>query len=183
MTPALHVWRSEEFEDGIDSVMRAYGFSFGASEDVVDRQRMISLRHATYPNFACAVALDTSSKESGGGELAGFCYGSSMKEDAFWHKNVAPAFEEVGVAEWLHDYFGVGELAVLERWRNQGIGRALLNLLLQTEEASSHRRVLVMTDMHNSVRRLYESLGFRDVITDFRFAPTVTPKRIMGLAR
>lgn len=168
----IELWREREFLARLDDVMGVYAAAFG--EDPAG-QRAISARHATYPDFACAAASD-------GGQLLGFCYGTAGERGQWWHDRVVPAASQRAREEWFDDYFGVAELAVRPDAQGRGLGRELVRALLAAPAVRRHSRVLLMTDMDNAVAlALYASLGFEDVLTDFRFSAAGTPKRVMGL--
>ena len=76
--------------------------------------------------------------------------------------------EIAGVALCEINEHGVGEiseLSVRERWREQGLGRALLVNALYALQARGLAHVRIFTDS-NEARRLYESVGFR-VLTEY----------------
>jgi len=54
-------------------------------------------------------------------------------------------------------------IAVVPRWRGHGVGRRLVEALLARAAAAGHPSISLSVDRGNPARRLYESLGFREV--------------------
>ena len=165
--------RRDRFRSRIGELMRVYASAFEVSGGQVDRQREIVLRHTSYPGFT-AVGAELN------GALVGFCYGTKGADDQWWHRQVAPAFSEESRQTWLSDYFCLIELAVDPALQGKGVGRRLVEELLARVD-DTYWRCLVMTDMANArAKRLYESLGYSDVLAGFRFTGSGDAKRIMG---
>jgi len=170
-------WGRDEFLRRLDDVMRIYRDAFHVDEAEVAAQREITTRHASYPGFVSTAAVTDSA------EVVGFCYGTAGDESQWWHRRVAPAFPDAERRRWLSDYFGVAELAVAPTSQGRGIGRLLVESLLASPNVRNHASVVLMTDADNTpAQRLYEALGFRVVLADYRFAPSGVPKLVLARA-
>lgn len=95
-----------------------------------------------------------------GPACVGFVYGYTGQAGQWWTdeaRRVLPA--EVG-DRWLGGHFEVVSLAVSPDHRGAGIGRALMESLLETVP---HQRAVLMTDARGSHRahRLYSRTGWR----------------------
>jgi ribosomal protein S18 acetylase RimI-like enzyme len=173
MSANVVLWGPSDFLARIHDVIEVYGEAWGAPSARRADQRAISSRHATYPAFACAAALE-------GDALVGFGYGTRGEPTHWWHERVAPAAPPA----WFEDYFVIAEVAVRPEAQGRGIGRAVTERLLATEEANATRAVLLTVDAANErAIALYRSLGFEDVVAEFRFEPEGPPKLVLGRRR
>jgi GNAT superfamily N-acetyltransferase len=128
-------------------------------------RRTIMERHATYPAFRAFVAERRRT-------VIGFVYGFHGEIGQWWHDVVHYALIEAGGAGhagiWLADPFEVAELHVHPAYQGQGIGRRLLAEICGGRPESTV--VLSTLDRPGSrARRLYQSVGMTDLLTDFEF--------------
>jgi ribosomal protein S18 acetylase RimI-like enzyme len=113
-----------------------------------------------------------------------FAYGFHGGSGQWWHDLVRSALISKsghGAAiEWLDDSFEVAEVHVHPEYQHRGIGRRLLYRL--TGGRAERTAVLSTMDTNSPARRLYRSLGFTDLLTDYRFSGAPVPYAVMGAA-
>ncbi len=150
-------------------------------------------RHAGFPSFRCVVmtlpddpgntpaGLQT---QSGRGRLtiAGFAYGFHGTNGQWWHDLVRSALASAGGRDlaqaWLADSFEVAEVHVHPAYQGRGVGRTMVPALVHSR---LERTALLSTqDTNSRARRLYRGLGFKDLVTGYRFPGTDPPYALMG---
>ena len=118
------------------------------------------------------------------GAVIAFAYGFHGGSGQWWHDLVRSALVSrsgYGAAiEWLDDSFEVAEVHVHPDCQRRGIGRRLLYRL--TGGRAERTAVLSTMDTNSPARRLYRSLGFTDLLTDYRFSGAPVPYAVMGAA-
>jgi ribosomal protein S18 acetylase RimI-like enzyme len=110
------------------------------------------------PGFRCWVARE-------GDRVVGFAYGYETPEVASegWYGLLRDAVGQGpdGAGRWLEGQFAVVWIAVRPDRRGRGLGRQLLERLLQ--EATTERAWLITHDLDTPARALYRSLGFQEL--------------------
>ncbi len=176
-----------EFRSSIRALVGVYAAAMNPPDRTLSGREAIMERHAASPGFRGLTALAD-------GRLAGFTYGFHGETGQWWHDMVAaalatrsgttaPAAEGTGPGVtgpggWLDNSFEVAELHVLPPWQGNGIGRSLL--LSVTDGRPERTAVLSTADAPTRARRLYRSVGFTDLLTDFRFSGSEPPYAVMG---
>jgi ribosomal protein S18 acetylase RimI-like enzyme len=116
--------------------------------------------------------------------VVAFTYGFHGVGGQWWHDMVRSAVTATAgpdvAAHWLDDSFEVAELHVRPEYQKHGIGRQLL--LRLTRECTERTAVLSTMDTESPARRLYRSLGFTELLTDYWFAGADTAYAVMGAA-
>jgi ribosomal protein S18 acetylase RimI-like enzyme len=116
--------------------------------------------------------------------VVAFAYGFHGVGGQWWHDMVRSAVAATAgpgvAAHWLDDSFEVAELHVRPEYQKHGIGRQLL--LRLTGECTERTAVLSTMDTESPARRLYRSLGFTELLTDYWFAGADTAYAVMGAA-
>jgi GNAT superfamily N-acetyltransferase len=135
-----------------------------------DRFAVLS-RHAGYPGFVAYGAFDT-------GRLVGYTYGTDCLEGQWWFDQVRRALIANGHRTWVDNAHAVTELHVLPGYQGRGIGYGLLTRLLASTDLPT--ALLSTYDLVSAARRLYRRVGFRDLVTGFRFGVTPQPFALMG---
>ena len=80
---------------------------------------------------------------------------------------------------WLSDAFELAELHVAPNYQGAGVGRQLLDTVLNAAEG---RTVVLSThDEETVARALYRSTGFVDLLCDFRFPGSLEIYAVLGL--
>lgn len=122
-------------------------------------ERAVAHRHnlerlLANPSFGAATAhVDT--------ELVGFGYGVPLKPNTqWWHGAVEPLPADL-TAEWPGRTFAIIDLGVRQAYRRQGIGRALLEMLLTSRE--EERATLAVRPTATGAQAFYQHSGWRKV--------------------
>lgn len=116
--------------------------------------------HSAWPGFDAVAAWR-------GDELIGFGYGHRNAAPSWWDDWVRPHLTAVGRADVLDGSFVVVQLDVAPAWHRNGIGRRLLNALL---DGRREPRVLLTTQGGpNPARAFYERLGFVELTDSPRY--------------
>lgn len=128
-------------------------------------------RHAGYPGFVAFGAFDA-------GRMVGYTYGTDCVEGQWWFDQVRRALLAAGHSTWVDDAHAVTELHVLPGYQGRGVGYGLLTRLLGV----TGRPIALLStyDLASAARRLYRQVGFRDLVTGFRFGVTPQPFALMG---
>jgi len=163
----------------IDRLVAIYGAAMGAGLDELPARRAIMERHVGNPAFrALAVTADTS------GHVVAFSYGFRGLPGQWWHDVVLAGLSaEYGLSaarQWLDDVLEVAEVHVHPDFQARGIGRQMV--LTLTADRPERTAVLSTRDAPTRARRLYRSLGFADLLTDFLFPGGGPPYAVMGAA-
>ena len=145
--------------------------AFGLTPEEVAVRLHIVGRHAQQPGVIAFGAMS-------GGRLVGFGYGMPNQREHWWSTVIEPYLSARGHADWLDDVFAVTELHVLPEFQGQGVGSRLIRLLC--EGSGLERSILSAIDAETPARRLYRSLGYRDLARAVRFPATDRLYAVMG---
>ncbi|MCX5212841.1 GNAT family N-acetyltransferase [Kitasatospora sp. NBC_00240] len=145
--------------------------AFGLTAEEVAVRLQIVGRHALQPGVIALGAMS-------GGRLVGFGYGMPNHREHWWSTVIQPHLEAQGHGDWLDEVFAVTELHVLPGFQGQGVGSGLIRRLC--EGSGLHRSILSAIDAETPARRLYRSLGYRDLARAVRFPNTDRPYAVMG---
>ncbi len=127
--------------------------------------------HSTRPNFHGALACN-------GEKPVGMAFGTRSEDGQWWHDQVARHCGKHNPA--LQNAWVVVELAVLDGWRRQGVGGALLDAVVAAQPL---KNLLLSTQEHNdTARQFYERRGWTYLHDGFVFPGGVTPFVIMHRA-
>lgn len=138
----------------------------GPEDSSTFRTRLIE--HSALPGFRLVVATV---------EIpVGFAYGYRAHAGDWWAETV---FSEIPGQPGLRldDAFIFMEMAVHPERRCAGIGRALRDSLLGGVEC--HTALLTTYDLDTPARRLYERVGWRDIVRPFVFPGSNDPCVLM----
>jgi ribosomal protein S18 acetylase RimI-like enzyme len=166
-----------EFLARLDELLAIYVAAMGADPSELPSRRAIMERHAGNPGFR---ALGVSSPNRP--QFVAFCYGFRGAPGQWWHDVVRAGIQAAsGVRaadSWLDDVMEVAEVHVDPAYQARGIGRSML---LQLADGRPERTALLSTrDSLTPARRLYRSLGFTDLLTDFSFPGGGMRYAVMG---
>jgi ribosomal protein S18 acetylase RimI-like enzyme len=129
-------------------------------------------RHATYCGFKGVAAVTPQN------EVVGFIYGYTDAPGQWWHEYIARTIGATQADQQLSGSFCLTELAVLPQWRRQGLGRRLINALL---DDLPHQRAVLSTQCDNTVAlALYRSLGWFTIIERMLFSLAGPEYTILG---
>lgn len=111
-----------------------------------------------------------------------FAYGFHGERGQWWHDLVqsalAAAHDPAEADRWMADSFEIAEVHVRPDHQGQGIGRRLM--LWLTDGRPEQTAVLSTPDADTRARRLYQRLGFSDLLTAFSFPGGSPPYAVMG---
>jgi GNAT superfamily N-acetyltransferase len=166
----IESWSAAQIAARLPDVMRVYRRAFldvhEAHPARAEIERTAHARsHLQRPGLRGVAALD-------GQQLVGVGYGQPGAPGQWWHDVVATAVSaECGreaADDWLGSCFEVVELHVLPTYQGRGIGRRILERLL--DEAEERTAALSALEPDGSAaRRLYTSTGFIPLLQQFRF--------------
>ena len=163
---------ADTFAGFVEAAAGIYGAAMQRTPDLVAQRRDIMAGHVDRQGFVAAAAID-------GTRLVGFGYGYRGRPGEWWHDVVAGALGREQSRQWLSDAFELAELHVDPSHQGNGVGRRLLQAVL--DEAGSRTVVLSTHDRESVARALYRSVGFVDLLRDFRFPGSHEVYAVLGL--
>jgi ribosomal protein S18 acetylase RimI-like enzyme len=161
----------------LDDLLAIYAAAMAADPGELPGRRAIMERHAANARFRAVVA--TSGQQP---RVVGFAYGFHGYPGQWWHdvvrSGVVARAGDQAASAWLDDAFEIAEVHVRPDHQAQGIGRRMVFALA---EGRPERSALLSTrDAETPARRLYRSLGFIDLLTDFLFPGGGPAYAVMG---
>ncbi|MEC3997502.1 GNAT family N-acetyltransferase [Actinacidiphila sp. DG2A-62] len=156
----------------VDEALAVQAVAFGLGPEEVAIRRQIVLRHLASPG---ARALGARTPDD---RLVGFVYGQPNDRGHWWSSVVQPYLRREGNDDWLDDSFVITELHVLPAYQGRGIGRSLITAI--TDHAEQPRSILSAIDGDSPARRLYHTLGYRDLARPVHFPSAARPYAVMG---
>jgi ribosomal protein S18 acetylase RimI-like enzyme len=163
---------ADEFGELVDAAADVYGAAMQRGGDMVVQRRDIMAGHVDRRGFVAAVAREDDA-------LVGFGYGYHGRPGEWWHDVVAAALGREAARTWLSEAFELAELHVDPDRQGVGVGRQLIDTLLG---ATSRPTVVLSThDRESPARSLYRSVGFVDLLRDFRFPGSSEVYAVLGL--
>jgi ribosomal protein S18 acetylase RimI-like enzyme len=167
------------FLAAIDDFLAIYAAAMAADPAELPSRRAIMERHSGSPDFR-ALAVHAASS----GRVVAFTYGFRGLPGQWWHDVVrAGMVASAGpraAGFWLDDVLEIAEVHVHPDYQARGIGRRMMRTL--TDRRSERTAVLSTRDAPTPARRLYRSLGFADLLSDFLFPGGGPPYAVMGAA-
>jgi ribosomal protein S18 acetylase RimI-like enzyme len=166
-----------DFLAAINDLLAIYAAAMGAAPDELPTRRAIMERHAANPGFRALTVISGDPVH-----IVGFTYGFRGMPGQWWHDVVragivarsgAPA-----AAQWLDYVLEIAEVHVHPDFQARGIGR--LMMLALTAGRPERTALLSTRDAETPARRLYHSLGFVDLLTDFLFPGGGPAYAVMG---
>jgi len=158
----------------LDRAAEIYGAAMQRTPDLVAQRRDIIAGHLDRRDFVAAIAVD-------GDALVGFGYGYRGRAGEWWHDVVASALGRDEARRWMTDAFELAELHVDPARHGEGIGRRLLDTVL--DAATGTTVVLSTHDRESPARALYRSVGFVDLLCEFRFPGSQEVYAVLGRDR
>ena len=179
MQDAPGIWELSrpDFLGAIDRLLAIYAAAMGAEAHELPTRRAIMERHAGYPGFR-ALAVTAGDPQT----IVAFSYGFRGAPGQWWHDVVRAGITATAgpaaAAGWLDYVLEVAEVHVHPDFQARGIGRRML--LTLTAGRSERTAVLSTRDAATPARKLYRSLGFTDLLTDFLFPGGGPAYAVMG---
>jgi ribosomal protein S18 acetylase RimI-like enzyme len=166
-----------DFLAALDSLVMIYAAAMGAAPEELPTRLSIMDRHANYPGFR-ALAVTTADPA----RIVAFTYGFRGIKGQWWHDVVRAGLTAkagpANASQWLDYVMEVAEVHVHPDFQAQGIGRRMVQTLV--EGRGERTAVLSTRDAQTPARRLYRSLGFADLLTEFLFPGGGPAYAVMG---
>ena len=188
-----------DFLGGVDAFLAIYAAAMGARQDELPSRRAIMERHSGNPGFRALAVYDrrpvaarnnagpgdrTLAHSAAPAQIVAFTYGFHGRSGQWWHDVVRSGLtshaDAAAARDWLGDVMEIAEVHVHPDYQARGIGRAMM--LALTAGRTERTAVLSTRDDDTRARRLYRSLGFSDLLTDFLFPGGGPPYAVMGAA-
>lgn len=158
--------------DLLDAIVGVYADAASPPATDADRRRGLFVRHTLEPGWQ-AVAV--------GRPPVGFAYGFHCAPGQWWHDTLRRGMRaELGLRatrSWLSDAFCLAELHVHPAAQRQGVGRMLVERLL---DGRPERAVVLSTPDAAEARKFYARLGFTELLSGFAFPGTPSPYTVLG---
>jgi ribosomal protein S18 acetylase RimI-like enzyme len=166
-----------DFLATIEDFLAIYAAAMGAGADELPSRQAIMERHSGNPAFrALAVTAGSPAR------IVAFSYGFRGRPGQWWHDvvraGIAARSGLTRAADWLDDALEVAEVHVHPDFQARGIGRRMM--LSLTADRPERTALLSTRDALTPARRLYRSLGFADLLTDFLFPGGGPRYAVMG---
>jgi ribosomal protein S18 acetylase RimI-like enzyme len=116
-------------------------------------------KHSTYNGFKAIVAMNEEE------QIIGFAYGYNSLKGQYYRELLENALTSEQVAYWLENCFEFVELAIHPFQRKKGIGRRLVNLLL--EDVDNKTSILTTQQDNIPAKSLYRTLNWRVIKEPF----------------
>jgi GNAT superfamily N-acetyltransferase len=204
--PELRELGAEQFAAELDALTGIYALAMDAPAAELPGRTAIMGRHASYPAFRAVVAIlpggpgasAAGVRDGPGGRghgqdrdegatgsqwaLIGFAYGFHGSAGQWWHDVVRKSLTAQRGGEvadrWLGDSFEFAEVHMRPEHQGRGTGRAMMHALAAGRPERT--AVLSTPDGQTRARRLYQSLGFVDLLPAFSFPGAGPSYTIMG---
>ena len=154
-------WDRDELARRRDDLLDVYADAMEVPAVSARARRAIVTSHLDRDGLRAAAALTEE------GEVVGVAYGYIGAPGQWWHDRVRAALPPELADAWLADAFEVCELHVRTAAQRQGLGKALLELLLAGLPART--AVLTTPDRETRARSFYRAAGWQDLVRGLRF--------------
>lgn len=163
---AVHVvsWNPRELTARAEEVLDVYAAAMQVPRPLAGSRHSI-LSAQSHQSSLRAVAGLTDSDV-----LVGIAYGHVGEPGQWWHDHVVRAIKRTGGERARRRWqgaFEVCELHVLPTWQGHGLGRLLLDRLL--DPVPAHAALLTTPDSETRARGFYRAAGWQDLVRDLRF--------------
>ena len=180
MTVALVDWDRALLAAHADEVLDVYAEAMGVSRTAARSRRSVLAAHLDRGGLHAVAALD-------GERLVGIAYGYLGGPGQWWHDQVKAAVAQSlgreAATRWLGRAFEVCELHVRPALHGTGLGRSLLERLLELAVTGTAAETAVLTtpDAETRARRFYRIGGWEDLVRDLRFPGDPRSFAVLGL--
>lgn len=167
-----------EFSLLVPRLVDIYIEAMGYDPNIRDSRADVWRREVIRPGFTCIIA-------SGPNDVVGLAYGFIGTPDHWWDYQLRRGMRQQKVPESVQlevraGYFEVAEIHVRPGLQGHGIGRSLLTELLWN--APAPRALLSTPEVEgeaNGAFGLYRSMGFVDLLRNFRYPGDNRPFAIL----
>ncbi len=153
-------WDRDTLARRRDDLLEVYAEAMQVSPASAKNRRQIITSHLDRKGLQVVAALDEDT-------LVGIGYGYLGAPGQWWHDQVREALSIDASRRWLDGAFEVCELHVLPAAQGQGLGRRLLDLLLERTDARTS--VLTTPDAPTRARGFYQAGGWVELAADVHF--------------
>lgn len=160
MHPLLSLWDRVELSARADDVLDVYAAAMDVPAAAARTRKGIILSHLDRRDLRAVAALE-------GERLVGIAYGYVGEPGQWWHDQVAASMTRVQAVSWLRNAFEVCELHVRPELQGKGVGRNLLDTLLDGTGALT--AVLTTPDQETRARGFYRAGGWQDLVRGLQF--------------
>jgi ribosomal protein S18 acetylase RimI-like enzyme len=165
------------FLAAINDLLAIYAAAMGAEPEELPTRRAIMERHVANPGFRALIV--TSGDPA---HVVAFTYGFRGMPGQWWHDVVRAGIVarsgQRDATTWLDYALEIAEVHVHPDFQARGIGR--LMMLALTSGRPERTALLSTRDAETPARRLYHSLGFVDLLTEFLFPGGGPAYAVMG---
>jgi ribosomal protein S18 acetylase RimI-like enzyme len=154
-------WDREELGRRRDDVLDVYAEAMSVAPSVARSRKPIVTAHLARAGLKTVAAVDEDER------LVGVAYGYLGSPGQWWHDQVRAAVSPADAQQWLDGAFEVCELHVRPPLQGQGLGRRLLDALLDGPPART--AVLTTPDKDTRARRFYRAGGWVDLVRNLVF--------------
>ena len=170
-------WSRDELAARRDDVLEVYAEAMGVEPVAARARRPVLTSHLDRKGLTAVAALDEH------GTLVGVAYGYVGGRGQWWHDHVRAALLDAlgpaGADDWLGSAFEVCELHVRPSAQRAGLGRRLLDTLL--EDQPTRTALLTTPDAETRARGFYRAAGWVDLVRSLVFPGDPRPFAVLGL--
>lgn len=171
MSLHIEVVDAASFDAWVDAAVDIYVSALKRPTGVTLARRASTREHLSEPGFRAVLVKDAA-------RLVGFAYGYHDLPGQWWHDVVVEALPLEAGLRWLTRAFQVTEIHLLPSHQGRGTGVVLLRELLR--EVDRDTVVLSAYDEPTRALSLYRSLGFKPLLTQFRFPGNVELYQVLA---
>ena len=177
--PAVRVvtWDVRTFADRRDDVLEVYAEAMEVPPVTARARRGVLSSHLERTGLTAVAAVDADDR------LLGVGYGYLGRRGQWWHDHVHAALVSTlgrdAADSWLAGAFEVCELHVRPEAQRRGLGRELLDRLLEAQPAST--AVLTTPDAETRARSFYRAAGWVDLVRRLVFPGDPRAFAVLGL--
>lgn len=166
----------DELRDRLSEALAVYVTAMRYPKGTAEQRAPMWLAHMLRDDWRCVAALNPADA------ILGISYGYRGGSGQWWHEQVRRGLLAVSgpaaVADWMTDCFELTELHVLPHAQGCGIGEGLLRHLLHG--VSTRTTLLSTPEGPTRAWRLYQRVGFQDVLRDYLFTGDPRPFAVLG---
>lgn len=170
-------WDRDTFAARRDEVLEVYAEAMDVAPVAARARRGVLTGHLDRRGLTVVAAVDSHDA------LVGIAYGYLGGRGQWWHDHVREALVQAhGTAvadDWLTGAFEVCELHVRPPAQSSGLGRRLLDTLLEGQPSAT--AVLTTPDAETRARRFYRAAGWTDLVRRLVFPGDPREFAVLGL--
>ncbi|MEO6958223.1 MAG: GNAT family N-acetyltransferase [Antricoccus sp.] len=149
-----------DFAALLPAAMGIYAEAMGYTRSIIPARTTLAQQHLGFPDFRSVAAWHNS-------ELVGFGYGYRGMPGQWWYDHVAQMIRDHPSGDatadfWLSNMFELCELHVSPRFQGAGLGRGLLETLI--DDTAFSTTLLSTPEGDTTAHHLYRRTGFIRVV-------------------